>query len=543
MSDKDIAMSIMDHFDSACYGIRKALLLENKIRVPRPVISEYLKLTEPDAVDAMAHDKFKCYGLFFHVGLDPFPGVIHWCKVWWTVRNPKLITCFYLDTAWSIGSIPLITQSDPGTENVNVAYAHTALRHQMEPSLDGLIQHRDWAVGFQALLDEGVENGYYDTGDPLKCLVFRFVFIPFIQREVDAWVHQRNWTKGRADRKKVLPNGIPMIILQKPHKWKAADYKISIPPEALDEIEKKYAPPDDPIFDLVPHAFAIHANAVWTAMGSPQPQFDNVWEIYLNICDALRGIARDGVLQHVLSSVITTRNCLDKLPADLQPSEDELLTVEDTDDESGIPVIDLTEDKDHGEDNDSEGAFSMSHTKLDVIIAIVSLWSSWRLLVSSPSPWLSWSPRGHPITVVVAFHYRCVTIRVTAAVVVAVSVTLVVLWVSQGQQPWLDLCTPKVTNATPLCGTVNYLPPSMIDDWALDTLSYKFIVCLPPFEGISGLYEYKYEVVGPVVFPVLVSLNLSQVLLIASKGIPFALFDFTVAPNPLPYSLNDPAGS
>ncbi|KAH8979166.1 hypothetical protein EDB92DRAFT_1937397 [Lactarius akahatsu] len=446
-------MSIMDHFDSACYGISvytvrrrckswglestqrqkhtvlsiaafvddikklmnsahegtilTALLLENKIRVPRPVISEYLRLTEPDAVDAQRykqfkrwtfitigpnemwsldqHDKFKHYGLFFHVGLDPFPGVIHWCKVWWTVRNPKLITHFYLDTARSIGSIPLITQSDPGTENVNVAYAHTALRHQMEPSLDGSIQHRwfrkhgnikpeihwsvfrrDWAVGFQALLDEGVENGYYDTGDPLECLVLHFVFIPFIQREVDAWVHQRNWTKRCADRKKVLPNGILMIILQKPHKWKAADYKISIPPEALDEIEKKYAPPDDPVFDLVPHAFAIHANAVWTAMGSPQLQFDNAWEIYLNIRDALQGIAQDGVLQQVLSSVITvdatsepqTWNCLDELPVDLQPSEDELLTVEDTDDESGIPVIDLMEDEDHGEDNDSEGVLS-----------------------------------------------------------------------------------------------------------------------------------------------------------------------------------------
>ena len=51
------------------------------------------------------HDKFKRYGLFFHVGLDPFPGVIHWCKVWWTVRNPKLITHFYLNAAREIGGM------------------------------------------------------------------------------------------------------------------------------------------------------------------------------------------------------------------------------------------------------------------------------------------------------------------------------------------------------------------------------------------------------------------------------------------------------
>ncbi|KAH8982770.1 hypothetical protein EDB86DRAFT_3085880 [Lactarius hatsudake] len=350
MSDKEITTSVMDHFDSARYDIsvytvrrrrkdwglesthqqmytvqsiatfvndikkrfpnrgaetiRKALLFENKIHVPRPIIAEYLRQTKPDAVDAQwykrfkrwtfiaigpnemwslhQHDKFKHYGLFFHVSLDPFPGVIHWCKVWWTVRNLKLIACFYFDTAWSIGGIPLITQSDPGTENVNVVYAQTALRHQMEPSLDG-----DWSVGFQQLLDEGVESGYYDIGDPLECLVFHFVFIPFIQQEVDAWVHQCNWTKHRSDQKKVLPNGTLMIILQKLHKWKATDYKVSISPEVFDEMEEKYAPPDDPVFKLVPHAFAVHANAVWMAMGSPQLQFNNAWEIYLHIRDAL----------------------------------------------------------------------------------------------------------------------------------------------------------------------------------------------------------------------------------------------------------------
>ena len=97
----------------------------NTQSIERPVISDYLRTIEPDAVQARhyqrfkrrtflsigpnemwsldQHDKFKRYGLFFHVGLDPFPGVIHWCKVWWTVRNPKLIARFYLDAARDIG--------------------------------------------------------------------------------------------------------------------------------------------------------------------------------------------------------------------------------------------------------------------------------------------------------------------------------------------------------------------------------------------------------------------------------------------------------
>jgi hypothetical protein len=42
---------------------------------------------------------------------------------------------------------------------------------------------------------------------------------------------------------------------------------------------QKYAPPEDPVFDLVPHAFAMCAIAVWTDMGSPEPQFSNAWDI------------------------------------------------------------------------------------------------------------------------------------------------------------------------------------------------------------------------------------------------------------------------
>ncbi|KAH9035212.1 hypothetical protein EDB85DRAFT_1889437 [Lactarius pseudohatsudake] len=172
---------------------------------------------------------------------------------------------------------------------------------------------------------------------------------PTHNREVDTWVHQRNWTKRRSDRKRVLPNGIPMIILQKLHKWKAADYKIPVPPEVLNEIEKKYAPPNDPVFELVPPEFAVHANTVWTTLGCPQPQFDNAWGIYLQIRDALRGVAQDGALVRVLSSVPTTsepQHCLDEIPMDLEPiDEDELLIVENSDDEGDMLVIDATEDE------------------------------------------------------------------------------------------------------------------------------------------------------------------------------------------------------
>ncbi|KAI9459395.1 hypothetical protein BJY52DRAFT_1223027 [Lactarius psammicola] len=347
MSDKDIATSVMDHFDPARYGIsvytvrrrRKDWGLESTRRQKHTTSRSAFLIEVPKRLG-----KPYCWKIRFGYQELLFLSI--------SDRPSQMLLTH---GARSIGGIPLITQSDPGTETIDGSSKHGNIK----PEIHWSVFRRDWAVGFQALLDEWVDSGYYDIRDPLECLVFRFVFIPFIQREVDAWVHQHNWTKRRSDQKKVLPNGIPMIILQKPHKWKAADYKISVPPETLNEIEKKYAPPDDPVFELVPHVFAVHANTVWTAMGSPQPQFHNAWEIYLHIRDALRGIAQDGMLQQVLSSVSATpepQHCLDEIPADLKPTDkDDLLIVEDSDDEGSTLVIDLTEDKDYDEDNNSEG--------------------------------------------------------------------------------------------------------------------------------------------------------------------------------------------
>ncbi|KAH8977488.1 hypothetical protein EDB86DRAFT_3165101 [Lactarius hatsudake] len=105
MNDNNIATAVMDHFDPSIYSIsaytvrrqrkvwglsstqeqchsvetiaahvdaikehfpnrgaettRKALLMEKNICVPRPVVAEYLKMIEPDAVQARRYQRFK----------------------------------------------------------------------------------------------------------------------------------------------------------------------------------------------------------------------------------------------------------------------------------------------------------------------------------------------------------------------------------------------------------------------------------------------------------------------------------------------------
>ncbi|KAG2029121.1 hypothetical protein BDR03DRAFT_1018871 [Suillus americanus] len=53
-----------------------------------------------------------------------------------------LILTYYLETIQKLGHIPLVTQSDPGTENYRIANAHTMLRQMNDPALQGTLQHR-----------------------------------------------------------------------------------------------------------------------------------------------------------------------------------------------------------------------------------------------------------------------------------------------------------------------------------------------------------------------------------------------------------------
>ena len=158
-------------------------------------------------------------------------------------------------------AIPLTTQSDPGSENYSVANVQTLARHHLDSILAGTLQHcwkrnksnikseanwsvlhRDFSPGFEALFQSGVNQGWYEVDKPLErwvtqfnicgsdtqviSLLFRWLAIPWLQSELDAWIVLCNRTAPRADKKKLLPHGIPELIRQKPEKYSVLDFKI-----------------------------------------------------------------------------------------------------------------------------------------------------------------------------------------------------------------------------------------------------------------------------------------------------------------------------
>ena len=83
--------------------------------------------------------------------------------------------------------IPLVTQSDPGTENNGMANCHTVICHRLDPSLQGTIQHQwkfdkmnvkpeiwwsylrsNFTPRFEDILEQGLTFGLYDPNSPIE---------------------------------------------------------------------------------------------------------------------------------------------------------------------------------------------------------------------------------------------------------------------------------------------------------------------------------------------------------------------------------------
>ncbi|KAJ6613175.1 hypothetical protein B0H10DRAFT_1806111, partial [Mycena sp. CBHHK59/15] len=253
------------------------------------------------------HDKWKYkFGLALHTGIVPFIGRIQWLKVWWTNSNPRLILSYYLDAVVEAGFMPLVSQSDPRNENYGLANGHTLLRHWHDPRVMGTLQHRwmnekknvmpeiSWSQmhhrftpGFEDALDivTYCRHMYYLSHSspyyPALSLVFQWVFIPRLQKELDGYHDHLNNTAKHANLNKVLPHSVANHMYEAPEDFGVLDFKIQVDPAAITHVRNLYAPPDHEVFELVPKDFAELAAEFYAQIGHPPITRTNVWDIYL----------------------------------------------------------------------------------------------------------------------------------------------------------------------------------------------------------------------------------------------------------------------
>ncbi|KAJ7592344.1 hypothetical protein C8J56DRAFT_1046716 [Mycena floridula] len=198
----------------------------------------------------------------------------------------------------------LVSQSDLGSENYGIANGQTMLCQLHDPSLVGTLQHcwklekknvipdiawgqlrRQWSPGYKTLIESGVNHGWYDPSNPRHNLIFRWVFIPWLQAELDAYKDCANFTAKRADHNKVLPHGVLAHIYEEPEAYECLHFKITVNPAHIQTVKEQLAPADHPVFELMPPSFYQYCFQSYQACGSPTITRENVWDVYLIILD------------------------------------------------------------------------------------------------------------------------------------------------------------------------------------------------------------------------------------------------------------------
>ncbi|KAG9124323.1 hypothetical protein FRC07_012033 [Ceratobasidium sp. 392] len=314
------------------------------VLVPRSVVREYNQIHEPEKVAARLHrvtpkkpfvvagpnemwavdqhDKFKKWGLWFHACVDTYSGFIIWLTVWWTNSNPRLIASYFLDAILKPDTprMPMLTQSDPGTENFGIANAQSTLRQMLDPSLVGTMQHihsrkhgnikpeilwrlfrERYAADLERLYSEGLEKGIFNPDINIENLVFRFIFMPLTQAELNIYTEFHNSTPRRANRKSVLPHAAPVRVYEYPEHYCTRDFKITVPAEAVEQVRQTYANPQDFVFEFLPPSFLTVVHHHYQALGGEAINRSNAWYYYLGITEGIRrselsALAREQVL-------------------------------------------------------------------------------------------------------------------------------------------------------------------------------------------------------------------------------------------------------
>ncbi|KAF8188880.1 hypothetical protein K438DRAFT_1764135 [Mycena galopus ATCC 62051] len=127
-------------------------------------------------------------------------------------------------------------------------------------------------------------------------LVFRYVFIPWLQQELNSYRDIINNTGKRADRNKILPHGVLNNMYEHPNGYGVLDFKvidlfayisfshaneqIKIRQDAIDTGRNLYAPRDHKVFQLVPPDFSVIISQLLLSHAGILNRFHGLDDIY-----------------------------------------------------------------------------------------------------------------------------------------------------------------------------------------------------------------------------------------------------------------------
>ncbi|KIY62217.1 hypothetical protein CYLTODRAFT_459176 [Cylindrobasidium torrendii FP15055 ss-10] len=213
----------------------------------------------------------------------------------------------------SLGYTCLVTQSDLGSEAYYIARGHSYIRQCLDPDLEGTLQHRwrrekknippevvwsglrrRFTPGFEDILSspDRISNIRYDRFDPLQYSIFKWLFIDWLQMELDAYALRINNTRKRRQKHKILPQGgAPNEIEEFPEEFNACNFKAS---QYMQDAEALYAPPDHETFRKVSPEFELRISRAYASLGNPEVTRARIWNVYMDLLIVLEQEELDG---------------------------------------------------------------------------------------------------------------------------------------------------------------------------------------------------------------------------------------------------------
>jgi hypothetical protein len=173
------------------------------------------------------YDKLKPFGLCIHGCIDGYSRRILWLKVAHTNNNPDVIAHYYVQCVQSLGVCPTVLRTDCGTENGSMAAVQSLLRrvhgdsqsdhsHRYGTSISNQrieawwSQFRRGRINFLiGLFKDLVDAGHMDLHNTVHIACCRYVFMEYVQRELDVAATYWNTHRIRPSRQTPSPPGIP----------------------------------------------------------------------------------------------------------------------------------------------------------------------------------------------------------------------------------------------------------------------------------------------------------------------------------------------
>lgn len=87
-----------------------------------------------------------------------------------------------------------------------------------------------------------------------------------------------------------------------------------VPASLLDEAERLYAPPEDPVFQLVPPPFEERVHGLYAGIGRPPVSSSSFWVVYLQLLQAFRALGNAELTPILESHQETQRIANDGVP-------------------------------------------------------------------------------------------------------------------------------------------------------------------------------------------------------------------------------------